>query len=102
MYIAMNRFRVAPGREGDFRAVWRERKSYLDQVAGFRRFRLLEGKPGEGATLFISHSEWETRDAFVAWTESEAFRSAHREGRTPQGTLLGHPDFEGYEVVLER
>jgi len=102
MYIAMNRFRVAPGREEDFRTVWRERKSYLDRVPGFRRFRLLEGRPGEAATVFISHSEWDSRGAFAAWTESEEFTRAHREGRTPEGTLLGHPEFEGYEVVLER
>lgn len=102
MYIAMNRFRIAPGREEDFKRVWSERKSYLDQVAGFRRFRLLEGRPGETETIFISHSEWDSRAAFQAWTDSEAFTKAHREGRTPEGTVLAHPEFEGYEVALER
>ena len=102
MFIAMNRFRVAPGREEEFRTVWRERDSYLDSVPGFMRFRLLEGPPGEEATLFLSHSEWQSRDAFSAWTNSDAFTRAHRRGRTPPGTLLGHPEFEGFEVVLER
>lgn len=98
----MNRFRVAPGREEDFRRVWSQRRSYLLGVPGFRRFRLLEGERGGEATLFVSCSEWETRDAFVAWTGSEEFIRAHRRGRTPPGTLLGHPEFEGFEVVLER
>ena len=99
MYIAMNRFRIAPGREDDFETVWRERKSYLDQVAGFRSFRLLRGAPGDQETLFVSHSTWDSRAAFEAWTNSEEFTKAHRQGRTPEGVVLAHPEFEGYEVV---
>ena len=99
MYIAMNRFRIAPGREQEFEQVWRERDSYLDQVEGFRGFRLLRGETGEAATIFISHSEWESREAFSAWTDSEAFTKAHRRGRTPEGLVLAHPEFEGYGVV---
>ena len=102
MYVAMNRFRVAAGREEVFKQVWRDRKSYLDEVAGFLRFRLLEGARGTDETIFISCSEWASRAAFTAWTESEAFTKAHRQGRTPAGTVLAHPEFEGYEVALER
>jgi len=29
MFIAMNRFRVAPGREGDFEELWLSRDSHL-------------------------------------------------------------------------
>ena len=99
MYVAMNRFKVSRGREEEFEEVWRSRDSYLDAVEGFKSFQLLRGEPGEDETLFISHSVWESRDAFTAWTESEAFAKAHRQAGTPKGVLLGHPRFEGYEVV---
>ena len=102
MYIAMNRFHVAAGREAEFERVWRKRESYLDRVPGFLRFRLLRGEPGEESTLFVSHSEWASGEAFAAWTESEEFTKAHGQARTPKGVLLGHPEFEGYEVVLEK
>ena len=100
MYIAMNRFRIAPGREDTFEAVWRERTSYLDTVPGFKEFHLLRGEPGAEFTMFVSHSVWSSREAFTAWTESDAFRKAHGQARSPEGTVLGHPQFEGYEVVL--
>ena len=100
MYVAMNRFRIAPGREDEFVEVWRKRDSYLDSVSGFLGFRLLQGETGETETVFISHSEWTSRDAFSAWTNSEEFTKAHRRGRTPEGLVLAHPDFEGYEVML--
>lgn len=100
MYIAMNRFRIAPGREDAFEAVWRERTSYLDTVPGFKEFHLLRGAAGEEFTLFVSHSVWASEEAFGAWTKSEAFRKAHGQARSPEGTVLGHPEFEGFRVVL--
>ena len=99
MYIAMNRFRVNAGHEEGFEEGWRKRDSYLHEVSGFRSFQLLRGETKEGTTLFVSHSTWESRDAFTAWTRSEAFRKAHGDARSPEGTLAGHPVFEGFEVV---
>lgn len=100
MYIAMNRFQIALGREDGFENLWRQRESMLDEVQGFREFHLLRGPTDENATLFASHTVWNSREAFEAWTNSEAFRKAHAQARAPEGTYLGHPVFEGFEVVL--
>jgi heme-degrading monooxygenase HmoA len=100
MFIAMNRFRIALGREELFEKLWRERESYLDSVPGFRAFHLLRGPSDAEATLYASHSEWESREAFEAWTRSESFVKAHAQARAPKGTYLGHPQFEGFDVVL--
>ena len=66
MFIAMNRFRIALGRESDFEDLWRRRDSYLDDVPGFREFHLLRGPTDEQATLFVSHTVWDSREAFDA------------------------------------
>ncbi len=100
MYIAMNRFRIAEGREGVFEDLWRNRESGLKDVPGFREFRLLRAATQEGVTLFASHTVWESHETFEAWTNSEAFRKAHGQSRAPEGTYLGPPVFEGFEVVL--
>jgi heme-degrading monooxygenase HmoA len=100
MYIAMNRFRIALGREEDFEKLWRERDSHLADVPGFREFHLLRGPGDEQCTLFASHSVWESESAFSAWTESDAFKRAHAQARAPEGTYLGHPQFEGFRVIL--
>jgi len=100
MFIAMNRFRIALGREDDFEKLWRERDSHLDGVPGFREFHLLRGPGDEECTLYSSHTLWESREAFEAWTKSESFRRAHANARAPEGTYLGHPRFEGFDVVL--
>ncbi len=100
MYIAMNRFVIALGRENDFEDLWRKRDSYLDGVPGFREFHLLRGPTGEQSTLYASHSIWDSQEAFEAWTNSEDFRKAHAQARAPEGTYQGHPTFEGFAVVL--
>lgn len=96
----MNRFRVARGSEEVFEEMWRARDSYLEEVPGFKEFHLLKGPVDEESALYASHSVWASRQAFVDWTESEAFQRAHADARAPKGTYLGHPEFEGFEVIL--
>ena len=103
MFIAMNRFKVAPGREGDFEKIWRERESYLDTMPGFIEFHLLKGPKKDDHSLYSSHTTWASKTDFENWTKSDAFRAAHaRAGNTsPSAPMyLGHPEFEGFEPVL--
>lgn len=100
MFIAMNRFRIAPGREAEFIEVWRQRDSRLAEVPGFKTFNLLQGQSTADATNFVSHSTWDNAAAFEAWTRSESFRAAHASAGQQRGLYLGPPQFEGFEVVL--
>ncbi len=100
MYLAMNRFRIAHGRESDFEKLWRERDSHLEDVPGFRSFHLMRGPADDEGTLYASHTIWESAEDFRAWTESEAFKKAHRQAHAPEGTYLGRPVFEGFEMIL--
>ena len=102
MFIAMNRFRIVRGREAEFERIWSERDSHLDEAPGFREFRLLRGPEEDDHTLYASHSIWRDRDAFVAWTRSEAFRKAHAGAGAARDLYLGHPRFEGFVTVLEQ
>ena len=99
MFIAMNRFRIVKGREAEFERIWAKRDSHLDGVPGFKSFELLRGPEADDHTLYASHSEWQSRAAFEAWTKSEAFRKAHAGAGSAKGIYLGHPQFEGFEAV---
>ncbi len=99
MFIAMNRFKVRRGSEGEFEHLWRTRESHLDRVPGFVEFRLLKGPEREDHTLYASHSLWRSRADFEAWTRSEAFRLAHRNAGDNKALYLGPPEFEGYDPV---
>jgi len=100
MYIAMNRFRIALGKEQDFIDIWENRDSHLEEVPGFKEFHLLQGPSDEECTLFASHAIWESGEDFSNWTKSEAFRKAHANAGSAKDIYLGPPQFEGFEVVL--
>ncbi|MTI02611.1 antibiotic biosynthesis monooxygenase [Roseibium sp. RKSG952] len=102
-FIAMNRFKVRLGSETDFETVWKSRQSRLNELPGFREFRLLKGPEGDGYRLYSSHVIWDRREDFEAWTKSEQFRDAHKNAgnSNTQSALMGPPQFEGFETVLQ-
>lgn len=101
MFLAMNRFRIAPTHAQAFEDLWRKRESYLSEVPGFKKFALLKGPEADDHILYASHTIWASKADFDAWTESEHFRAAHAQAKAPKGTYLGHPELELFESVLE-
>jgi heme-degrading monooxygenase HmoA len=100
MFLAMNRFKVSLGKEEDFISIWKNRESYLDGVPGFLSFNLLQGETNEDHTLFSSHAMWESRTAFVDWTQSESFRNAHKNAGAAKHVYNGHPKLELFDAVI--
>jgi len=99
MFIAMNRFKVRKGSEPDFEARWLNRDSQLKTVPGFVEFHLLKGPEREDHVLYASHTIWASLASFEDWTRSEAFRAAHRGAGEGKPLTLGHPEFEGFDVL---
>jgi heme-degrading monooxygenase HmoA len=99
MFIAMNRFKVTLGAEAAFEAVWTGRDTHLPGVPGFVSFHLLRGPLHDDHVLYSSHTIWRSKADFEAWTTSEAFRQAHRSAGGNRPLYVGHPEFEGFEVI---
>ena len=103
MFIAMNRFRVKRGTEDAFEKVWLSRDSYLERVPGFVEFHLLKGPEAEDHTLYASHTVWQSKAAFEAWTKSEEFRAAHaRAGNDTTGPLYLEHEIRGLRGATDR
>jgi len=100
MFVAMNRFKVALGKEATFVEIWKKRETHLDSVPGFEAFHLLQGPSAEDHTLFASHTVWNSQQAFEDWTQSEAFKRAHASAGGARDIYLGPPQFEGFEAVI--
>ena len=96
----MNRFKIVLGRENDFEEIWKNRETHLDGIKGFRNFNLIKGSSNEEYTLYASHSEWTSKVDFENWTKSDAFKASHKGAGHNRGIYLGHPEFEGFEVIL--
>ena len=96
----MNRFQIVTGKEKIFEQLWKNRETYLESVKGFKSFNLIKGEANETFTLYASHSTWSSKDAFTNWTKSEAFRKAHKNAGSNRNIYIGHPKFEGFEVII--
>lgn len=99
MYLTMNRFKVKPGQEAAFEAVWTGRETRLPEVAGFVAFHLLKGPERDGYRLYASHTMWQSEAAFSDWTKSEAFRAAHKGAGAHGDIYLGPSELEVFESV---
>lgn len=100
MFLAMNRFKVAVGEQETFETMWQTRESYLDGVPGFNDFHLLKGEQTEEWVLYATHSVWESREAFEAWTHSEAFRKAHAGAGKRRDIYAGPPKLECFDSII--
>jgi heme-degrading monooxygenase HmoA len=101
MFIAMNRFRVKPGSEAEFEAVWTKREVFINREPGFVAFHLLKGPSTEEYSLYVSHTIWASQKAFEDWTRSESFRAAHKDAGGNKPLYLGPPQFEGFQAIQE-
>ena len=73
---------------------------FEEKELGLLRFNLIKGNTNEEFTLYASHSLWSSKEDFINWTKSDAFRLAHKNAGQHQDLYLGSPNFEGFEVVL--
>jgi heme-degrading monooxygenase HmoA len=99
MFIAMNRFKVRKDATKEFEAVWLNRESHLHERDGFIEFHMLRGPEREDHVLYSSHTVWASMAAFEAWTRSDQFRRAHARAPANRPLTLGHPEFEGFDVI---
>ena len=86
------------GSEEAFEKVWLSRDTQLTKVPGFVEFHLLKGPDHEDFTLYSSHTVWQSKAAFEAWSRSEEFRAAHKDAGQNKLLYIDHPQFEGFEV----
>ena len=61
---------------------------------------MIRSESNEEHTLYASHSVWESKDHFINWTKSDSFRLAHKNVGDKKDIYLGHPQFEGFEVII--
>jgi hypothetical protein len=99
MFIAMNRFRVASGREQDFESIWMNRQSYLEEVPGFIEFHLLRGPSENGAVLRVAFG-MEKPEGVRRLDQLRIVSKGARPGPSSRRNIPRPPQFEGFDVVL--
>ncbi len=101
MFVTMNRIPVNPEFCDAFEKRFAERIGLVDKAPGFIRNMVLRPVE-ESSDRHIVLTFWESKEAFMAWTKSDAFREAHARARkAPEGMYLGPGKIEVFETVLD-
>lgn len=98
MITVANRISVNPEYHDQFEARFRDRAGLVDGMPGFIANHVL--RPLKAGEPFVVLTFWESREAFEAWTNSDAFRQGHaRSGSLPREAFSGPNTLEVHEVV---
>ncbi len=99
MIVVSNRMPITPGFEKEFEERFNKRAHLVEGSKGFIKTEVLRPCPDavEG-NYYVVLSYWEDQDSFMAWTESESFREAHK-NKPPEEMFTGPNVFEMHEVI---
>jgi len=101
MYVVMNRMSVNKEYQNDFEERFKKRQGLVDQSPGFIRNMVLRPANDSGDHHIVL-TLWQDRQAFLDWTNSEAFKQAHVQAReTPKEMFIGKNSLEMFEVVSD-
>jgi len=105
MFVVSNRIPVAKGHEDEFAARFRDRAGLVETHPGFIKLEILRPEPlmlhGQemgGSSYHVVLTYWQRKEDFVAWTESEDFRTAHSK-RPPKEMFAGPNVFELHKII---
>jgi len=100
VFVVMNRIPVSPEFQEAFEERFRSRAREVDRMPGFVRNWVL--RPVDPEDPYVVVTVWESREAFEAWTRSEAFQRGHaRSGTLPREAFRGVSKLERYELILD-
>jgi len=95
MIAVSNRIQVAKGQEKDFEARFEGRAGLVENMPGFVRLEILRPIKSD---CYVVLTHWRDEASFHAWTDSAAFKEAHR-NRPPAEMFSGPNVFEMHEVI---
>ncbi len=101
MIVVMNRIPVNPKYWKEFEESFQQRAGFVDEFPGFIRNVILH--PLDNTSDYhVVMTFWRSKEDFLKWTESEAFKQAHVRARgRPEDFYAGKNVFEMFEVVTD-
>jgi heme-degrading monooxygenase HmoA len=105
MIVVSNRIPVAEGHEAAFAARFRQRAHLVERHPGFIRLEIcrpedvtVHGHSMGRSAYHVVLTYWESKADFLAWLQSEDFRTAHAQQST-EGMFAGESVFEVHEII---
>jgi heme-degrading monooxygenase HmoA len=95
-FVAINVLTVPTERRDVLEQRFASRAGEVDRTPGFQAFELL--RPLDGDDRYLVYTRWDSREAFTAWTESQAFGRGHAQQRA-DGPAASGAELWTFEVA---
>ena len=95
-FVAINTLTVPAERREMLEQRFAARAGEADKTPGFQAFELL--RPVEGEDRYFVYTRWDSKQAFDAWTESQAFSHGHAQ-HNAQGPAATGAELLTFEIV---
>jgi heme-degrading monooxygenase HmoA len=95
-YVVVNAITVPDGAGPELERRFASRAGDVEGRPGFVGFRMW--RPADGRDTWYVVTEWESRDAFEAWTQSPEFAHSHRRAGSA-GPVSTEAELMQFEVV---
>jgi len=100
MITVANRIYVKPEYGADFERAFRERAGLVDKMPGFISNLVL--RPANEDDPYVVLTYWQSRQAFLDWVRSDAFREGHaKSGTLPKDAYSRANILELHEVIQD-
>ncbi|MBF0194678.1 MAG: antibiotic biosynthesis monooxygenase [Magnetococcales bacterium] len=101
MIVVVNRIHVKEEFWDDFETRFKNRAGLVDNSDGFIR-NLVMRPLDKSSNFHVIMTWWENKEAFTAWTKSDAFKEAHSKHRGSNQDIYAGPNvFEMHEVISD-
>ena len=98
MIAVANRIYVHPEYAEAFETRFQNRAGMVDKMEGFMSNQVL--RPTAEGDPYVVLTFWESRDAFLNWVNSDAFKKGHaRSGTMPEDAFPRESKLEIHEVI---
>ena len=100
MITVANRIYVNPAYAEAFEERFKDRAGLVDKMPGFIFNQLL--RPARAGDPYVVFTQWESYDAFRAWTQSDAFKEGHaKSGTLPKAAFDQANKIEIHQVIQD-
>ena len=81
MYVVVNTLEITPDTAEAFEKAFIDSMAHLEGVPGLVRSTLM--RPEDASNTYLSTMEFDSKESFMAWLRSDAFKASHSDDQAP-------------------
>ena len=96
MFYRIGKIKCKPGKSNDVISYFKSKEDFFSETKGIISLSYFKSGQDEVSGIAI----WESKEAFIDWTKSDAFKLAHKNAGAHKDLYLGPPNLETFDQII--